>query len=185
MTKHTCDICGEEESIDQLTPLRIIVENEGVRDIYREHVCGECAERAWQMVCEFASPLKGGLVKKHIFIVEVPNFHVVPTVRMTQRSKWSERAQTYIKNQSDLAWLFKEAYTGEPIAYPVIISFAAGYSDNRLRDLDNILKGICDALEKAGVVANDRWIKGCDTCRIVKADKPFLRVKLYSVTEKQ
>lgn len=41
------------------------------------------------------------------------------------------------------------------------------YRDRNVGDLDNYIAAICDALEKAGIVANDKLIQGHDGSRLL------------------
>ena len=51
------------------------------------------------------------------------------------------------------------------------------YRDKNHGDLGNYLAAICDALEKAGVVVNDKWIQGFDGSRL-HVDRKNPRVEL-------
>lgn len=46
-----------------------------------------------------------------------------------------------------------------PIAGPIVVDITAYPPDRRLRDLDNLLKATLDALQRAGVYADDHQIK--------------------------
>ena len=52
------------------------------------------------------------------------------------------------------------------IAKPVILSWSVHLPHRRRVDADNVGKAIQDALEKAGVIENDRWIRGTDRTRL-------------------
>ncbi len=51
------------------------------------------------------------------------------------------------------------------------------YRERRTGDLGNFLAAVCDALERAGVVENDKWILGFDGSRLL-VDRHIPRVEL-------
>lgn len=51
------------------------------------------------------------------------------------------------------------------------------YRERRTGDLGNYLAAVCDALERAGVVANDKFIEGFDGSRLL-VDKANPRVEI-------
>lgn len=104
-----------------------------------------------------------------LFSCVIEGFQLVPCVRMTQKSKWTKQARKYLENQKQLAWLFKKKWGNkEAIAQdiPLEISFSVHYSDRRLRDSDNCDKALRDALQKSGIIKNDRQIRGTGKTRI-------------------
>ena len=54
-----------------------------------------------------------------------------------------------------------------PIAAPVCLS-ARFYREKATGDLVGYLQALCDALEKAGVLANDKWVMSFDGSRLGK-----------------
>jgi crossover junction endodeoxyribonuclease RusA len=77
------------------------------------------------------------------------------------------KSDAYTAWISEAAWSIKSQRPGK-ISGPYKISIHASRPDKRVRDLDNILKPISDALQVAGVIANDsdcemltaRWVTG-------------------------
>lgn len=67
-------------------------------------------------------------------------------------------------------------YPGKPCAVPVNL-LATVYREKDVGDLGNFLAAICDALEKAGIVENDRLIGGFDGSRL-RVDRVNPRVEL-------
>lgn len=63
-----------------------------------------------------------------------------------------------------------------PLAAPVNLA-ARVYRDRATGDLGNYLAAVCDALERAGVVVNDRWITQFDGSRLL-VDKRNPRVEI-------
>jgi len=103
-----------------------------------------------------------------LFYAIIENFQIVPYVRMTRRGKWiSKQAKRYLSNQEQLAWIFKQDWGSKPpIDCPVAISFSVHVSHNRQIDSDNVDKALRDALQKAGVIKNDRLIIGTNITRL-------------------
>ena len=66
------------------------------------------------------------------------------------------------------------------LAQPVELS-ATVYRERRTGDLGNYLAAVCDALEKSGIVVNDRWIASFDGSRLA-CDPDDPRVVLYLTT---
>lgn len=107
---------------------------------------------------------------KPLFEIIIEGFRLIPYVRMTRRGKWvNSRAKEYLDNQEQLAWLFKKKWgQSEPIPenVPLEISFSVHYRDKRVRDSDNCDKAIRDALQKSGIIRNDRQIRGTGITRV-------------------
>ena len=67
-------------------------------------------------------------------------------------------------------------WSWEPISMPVNLC-ARVYRERAWGDLGNYLSAICDILEKAGVVENDKWILGFDGSRLDKdAERPRVEI---------
>ena len=66
--------------------------------------------------------------------------------------------------------LLNLGYPGQPCAVPVNLC-ATVYRAKNVGDLGNYLAAVCDALEKAGVVENDRLIGGFDGSRLLTDPK--------------
>lgn len=66
------------------------------------------------------------------------------------------------------------------IAQPVQLT-ATFFRDRKTGDLGNYLAAVCDALQKSGVVVNDRWIASFDGSRLA-SDPDNPRVVLYLTT---
>lgn len=57
------------------------------------------------------------------------------------------------------------------------------YRDRNIGDLGNFLAAICDALERAGIVANDRLIGGFDGSRLlIDRERPRVEIELTALT---
>ena len=60
------------------------------------------------------------------------------------------------------------------------------YRDAERGDAVGYYQGLADALEAAGVVADDKWIKQWDGSRLVKdASKPRIEVRLRALTQEE
>jgi Holliday junction resolvase RusA-like endonuclease len=80
---------------------------------------------------------------------------IVPSNRCTQ---WTASAIRQLREQDEL---------GVPIAEPVNLR-ALVYRDKLTGDLINYLQAVCDALEDAGIVENDKYIVSLDGSRMFK-----------------
>lgn len=100
------------------------------------------------------------------------------------RSHWSNGARFKQQVEEGILWDIKAARGRgllHPVSGPVHVSFEWHESDQR-RDLDNIYsakKYILDAMQRAGIIANDnrRYVKGL-TDTIVDDKRDFVRVTI-------
>ena len=117
---------------------------------------------------------------KLLFEAQVNNFKLIPCVRMTRFSKWNRRAQAYLKNQEELAWRLKTQFNGPypPIDKPCTLSADIHIGHKRRVDLDNLIKSIQDALQKAGIVKNDYLIVGYKRVSLHQDELNTLTVRL-------
>lgn len=70
----------------------------------------------------------------------------------------------------------------EQIARPVNVR-ARVYRDAMRGDLIGYLQGLADALQEAGVVADDKWIEGWDGSRLDKdAERPRIELEIQELT---
>lgn len=105
----------------------------------------------------------------------------------TNRSHWSKGAAMKKQIEADIIWQIKGA-VGKghllPVDKPAVISFEWHESDKR-RDLDNIFsakKFILDAMQRAGIIANDnrKHVRGLhDT--IVDDNEDFVCVTIHTI----
>lgn len=98
--------------------------------------------------------------------------------RMTQSAKWKyktdPRLQEYFGYVNELKWKYKGA-RGKLYVQPVAIGCIFYFNKGQRRDLDNILKGIKDALKGlAWINDNLKWIRGYDymKCYFIDEDQP-------------
>lgn len=89
----------------------------------------------------------------------------VPKVRMTQKSKWSPRAQASLQYQKTVAWAAKACTKNTQLFGPVRLSVwvylkptKKGQLPENRPDLSNVIKAIEDGLQYARVVENDKQI---------------------------
>lgn len=85
----------------------------------------------------------------------------MPYVRMTQRSKWTDRAQAYLASQQQIGMLIRAQSKGKmfpprtPLRLSIMFFCRRGTMHNR--DLNNLVKALEDACN--GVIwDDDRWI---------------------------
>lgn len=71
---------------------------------------------------------------------------------------------------------FKREFTGLPMTRPCRLSLCV-WDDDR-KDLNNTVTTICDLLEDAGFVKNDRLIKQIEAQKIVDGDNPRVDIEL-------
>lgn len=81
-------------------------------------------------------------------------------------SSWTESAVAQIQAQWQIA----------PLAVPLQLR-AAVYRARKVGDLGNYLAAICDALETARAIENDKWIVSFDGSRL-REDKTNPRVEI-------
>lgn len=87
---------------------------------------------------------------------------------------WEESAVLQLKQQ--IARLDPAERAQLPFAVPVNMT-AVFYRARNVGDMGNYVNAACDALEKAGIVANDKWILGFDYSRL-RVDKNHARTEL-------
>lgn len=105
----------------------------------------------------------------------------LPKMRMTQGSKWSKSASRYLAYQETLAWEMKKARMEMAVIdEPVIMRYEVYLPHRRLSDIDNLQKGIADALQMAGILANDNLIEGIIESYIYRgSNEGRVNVELY------
>lgn len=82
----------------------------------------------------------------------------IPAVRMTQRSKYTPRAQRYLKYKNQVAWKARASYKGKPTSGDVGINLNIYLHGGNQGDVDNYFKSISDSLNKI-VYVDDRQVK--------------------------
>ena len=91
-----------------------------------------------------------------------------------QHNAWAESAILQMRGQA----MRQRPRSAGPMEIPVNLH-ALVYRDRNVGDLGNYLAAICDALERADVVANDRLIGGFDGSRLlVDAKNPRIELEL-------
>jgi Holliday junction resolvase RusA-like endonuclease len=103
------------------------------------------------------------------------------TVSSEAHEAWEKSAVLQLQarhHKEAAASLLHLGYPGQPCAVPVNLC-ATIYRVKDVGDLGNYLAAICDALEKAGVVENDRLIGGFDGSRLLTdAKRPRVEIAL-------
>lgn len=89
----------------------------------------------------------------------------IPAERMTQRSKFSDRAQRYLKYKALVGWRAKQAHI-QMTNGPVTVAMLFYFSNNRLPDVDNLVKAILDGLNKVAW-KDDRQVARIEAERIM------------------
>jgi len=116
--------------------------------------------------------------------IEINDFRIMPYVRMTGRGKYIKpRAQKYIQNQNDLAWLIKAQCRKTINEYPIFVDTVVEIKGLRSNgDWDNYAKAVQDALVKAGVIADDciKYVAG-GRCIVKKSDRDCCKITLNMI----
>jgi|SRR5690625_553689 len=109
----------------------------------------------------------------------------IPAVRMTQRSKFTPRAQRYLAYKGQVGWIAKQHFQGQPTDKPIGISLTVYLCGGNQGDIDNYFKSIADSLNKI-VYEDDRQIK---IIKAIKAectkDNERVEVKVYELDESE
>lgn len=106
----------------------------------------------------------------------------IPAVRMTQRSKYTKRAQRYLAYKREVGWIAKQHFNGLPTENPVAVEVKIYLSGGVQGDVDNYFKSIADSLNKI-VYEDDRQIKTIKASKIeceMKEDER-VEVKVYEI----
>jgi len=94
----------------------------------------------------------------------------VPKVRMTGKSKWSDRARKCLNWQKQIGYtavLMKvKKFKKSNIGFAQLHFYRFG----RECDIDNLQKSFYDGLQYGGVFDNDKQIKALDNVRVFKVD---------------
>lgn len=84
--------------------------------------------------------------------------HARPAARMTQKTKWTERARQGLEYQDRVGWYAAAnhvpKYDGD-----VVLTCRFTFSTKRHGDLSNLVKAIEDGLQYANVLINDKQVK--------------------------
>ena len=107
--------------------------------------------------------------KNHQRIIRVKGRPVIMQAKTAEG--WEASAVAQLRTQRPISRGF-----WEPATVPVSLR-ALVYRDRKVGDLGNYLAAVCDALERAGVVENDRLIQSFDGSRLL-IDRKNPRVEL-------
>ncbi len=83
----------------------------------------------------------------------------IPAQRMTQKSKWTDRAQRSLDYQEQVAWEWKRITGGKKLEGPLKLTTKFYFNDRRHGDLSNLVKAIEDGLQYGHAFDNDKQIK--------------------------
>jgi Holliday junction resolvase RusA-like endonuclease len=102
--------------------------------------------------------------------------YIVPYVRMTQRSKWTPRAQRYLASQQAVALQIKtqanrRGWDPVPGQTPVSVDLSVTVAGRlHCSDLDNTVKAVLDATQHAGILPDDRWVDAVSARRELREE---------------
>lgn len=103
-----------------------------------------------------------------------------PFVAQSVNAKtWEENAIIQLRTQ--LYHARQRGPVAAPLGIPVNLR-ALVYRERATGDLGNFLSAVCDALERAGVVTNDRLILGFDGSRLrIDRERPRVEIELTAL----
>jgi len=106
-------------------------------------------------------------VGRTVIQITVPG-HARPSVRITERSKWSKRAKAYLAWQKHVA----EYCKGPSVPWEAIYAQYTFYFHNRRHgDLVNLVKSTEDGIQYGGLIKNDKAVRECHA-RILYCPSP-------------
>lgn len=82
-----------------------------------------------------------------------------------------------------IAYCCKNQYNGEQINEQSILVLKLFFADNRIRDVHNYPKSICDGLEKSGLISNDKFFKPVLIQEFKDKENPRAEVEIYPSSE--
>lgn len=107
--------------------------------------------------------------KNHQRIIRVKGRPVI--MQATTAQGWEASAVAQLRSQRPISRGFWQA-ASVPVSLRALV-----YRDRKVGDLGNYLAAVCDALERAGVVENDRLIQSFDGSRLL-IDRKNPRIEL-------
>jgi crossover junction endodeoxyribonuclease RusA len=84
--------------------------------------------------------------------------HPVPAQRMTQKSKWSKRAQRSLGYQKQIAWEWKAVAGHIKLEGPLKLTCWFYFRSKIHGDLSNLIKAVEDGLQYGRAFNNDKQI---------------------------
>lgn len=104
----------------------------------------------------------------------------IPKVRMTNRSKWTEKAQACLAYQQAIADLCR--VHNVPRLGTALLELHVKFVRNaRLADWDNLVKAFCDGLQYGGVFENDNQIRRTEIEVEYTKDKPYIEFTIEAI----
>lgn len=107
----------------------------------------------------------------------------VPAQRMTQKSKWTKRAQRSLDYQEKIAWEWKVKARGKKLKGPLKLSCDFYFNDKRHGDLSNLIKAVEDGLQYGNAFDNDKQILRYGKCGIHFEGEPRVEIKIEEVMD--
>ena len=108
----------------------------------------------------------------------------IPAVRMTQRSKFTPRAQRYLAYKNKVGWVARQHMQGKPTKEPVCVEIKVYLHRGVQGDVDNYFKSIADSLNKV-VYQDDRQIRKIKASKIEceSEEEERVEVRVYEIEE--
>ncbi|MFW5988577.1 MAG: RusA family crossover junction endodeoxyribonuclease [bacterium] len=105
----------------------------------------------------------------------------VPAQRMTQKTKWTDRAQKSLADQDKVAWAWKAIAKGRKLKSDLKLSCEFYFNDKRHGDLSNLVKAVEDGLQYANAFDNDKQIKRYGSTGIFFDDDPRAVIRIEEI----
>lgn len=105
----------------------------------------------------------------------------VPAQRMTQKSKWTERAQKSLNYQEKIAWAWKAKAQGKKLEGSLKLSCRFYFNDRKHGDLSNLVKAVEDGLQYGDAFDNDKQIREYGKSGIFYDNNPRVEIKIEEV----
>ena len=102
----------------------------------------------------------------------------VPAQRMTQKTKWTKRAQKSLNYQETVAWEWKRIAKVRKFEGSVKLSCKFYFNDKRHGDLSNLIKAVEDGLQYGQAFDNDKQILKYGECGIYFEGEPRVEIWL-------
>jgi len=112
---------------------------------------------------------------------------IVPKARMNTQGKATKRSRDYLESQKSQAWVYKQQAKKQGWNTPdhdkcLSISAFFFFKDDRVRDIDNLLGAVQDAIQYAGLIENDKQIKVIQDCAVFNnSEKNMVLVVLSEI----
>ena len=117
-----------------------------------------------------------------LFSVTIEDFEIIPKIRLPLKMKWTKAGRRYLERKEQLAFMLKKRFKyNEPITCNISLSCAIHLNHKRRTDLDNLIGFLCDSLQYAGIIADDRQIIELSKCKVFRDGKARVVIELRRI----